>query len=57
MSIFEKYLLEEEEGALFATIKKVDCIKAKRDLNWIILMRETGIRLCVVAGPSPAKIH
>jgi len=56
MEIFEHYFTESEEKRLFKTINRVDDLAAKRDLFWMKLMRQTGIRLSILAGPDPQKI-
>ena len=56
MDIFEHYFTEAEEKQLFRTITRVDSLAAKRDLFWMKLMRQTGIRLSILAGPDVAKI-
>lgn len=53
--VFNTYFTEAEEKSLFRTIKAVDCIFAKRDYYWMLLMRETAVRLGVLAGPDPKK--
>ena len=52
--IFERYLRESEERQLLATVRRVDCVLAKRDAAWMLLMRNTGVRVCVVAGLTVA---
>lgn len=42
---FNKYLTEPEEKQLIKTIKKYGDVYAQRDLNWILLLRNTGIRV------------
>lgn len=53
--VFNKYFSVAEEKLLFATIKKTDCIYAKRDYYWMLLVRETAIRLGILAGPDSKK--
>lgn len=55
MSVFTSYLSDKEEKTLFGVVKKTDCIFAKRDYYWMLLARETAIRLGVLAGPDPKK--
>lgn len=56
MDVISKYYTEAEEKALFATIKRVDDTLAKRDYYWMLLMRETAIRLGILAGPDQSKV-
>ncbi|WP_120510940.1 tyrosine-type recombinase/integrase [Photobacterium salinisoli] len=56
-TVFEHYFTEQEEKRLFKTIKLTDCIYAKRDYYWMLLMRETAVRLGVLAGPDPKKAN
>ncbi len=53
--ILDKYFTEREEKHLLNTIKNTDDIMAKRDYYWMLLMRETGIRLGVLAGVDSKK--
>jgi integrase len=43
-----KYFTRAEFKKLTATIRRNKTIEARRDLNWISIMRYTGIRLCVM---------
>lgn len=53
--IFEHYYTEQEEKRLFRTVKHTHGIYAKRDYYWMLLMRETAIRLGVLVGPDADK--
>ncbi|MBD0786704.1 tyrosine-type recombinase/integrase [Vibrio sp. Y2-5] len=57
--VFLHYFTEQEEKRLFKTVKETYGIYAKRDYYWMLLMRETAVRLGVLAGPdvSKAKEH
>lgn len=48
--VFNRYFTTLEERALLATIRRVDDVLAKRDLQWIIIARQTGVRVSVLAG-------
>jgi site-specific recombinase XerC len=43
--VFERFLTEAEERQLLRTIKRVDDALARRDLAWMTLLRQTGIRV------------
>ena len=52
---FLHYFTEKEEKKLFKTIKNTQGIYAERDYYWMLLMRETAVRLGVLAGPDIVK--
>lgn len=52
---FLHYFTEQEEKKLFKTVKQTYGIYAKRDYYWMLLMRETAVRLGVLAGPDSNK--
>jgi len=43
--VFERYLTEKEEARLFSTIRKFGGVLARRDYAWMMLARQTGIRV------------
>ncbi|GLT18897.1 hypothetical protein GCM10007938_26790 [Vibrio zhanjiangensis] len=53
--VFLHYFSEQEEKKLFKTVKQTYGIYAKRDYYWMLLMRETAVRLGVLAGPDAKK--
>lgn len=53
--VFLHYFTEQEEKRLFKTVKETYGIYAKRDYYWMLLMRETAVRLGVLAGPDASK--
>ncbi len=53
--VFLHYFTEQEEKKLFKTVKETYGIYAKRDYYWMLLMRETAVRLGVLAGPDVKK--
>ncbi|MCZ4371401.1 tyrosine-type recombinase/integrase [Vibrio diazotrophicus] len=55
INLFLHYFTEQEEKKLFKTVKETHGIYAKRDYYWMLLMRETAIRLGVLAGPDAGK--
>ena len=44
-AVFERYLTEREERQLFKHIAQFESPLAKRDLAWMRLLRQTGIRV------------
>lgn len=48
--VFERYLTEAEEKQLMRHIGSVDSPFAKRDLHWMTLARQTGLRIGSIAG-------
>ncbi|EGR4130759.1 tyrosine-type recombinase/integrase [Vibrio cholerae] len=52
---FLHYFTEQEEKRLFNTVKQTYGIYAQRDYYWMLLMRETAVRLGVLAGPDAEK--
>lgn len=54
-SSFATYFTEAEETRLFATVKSVNALNAKRDYYLMLLVRETGIRLAILVGADPVK--
>ncbi|MFM2590030.1 tyrosine-type recombinase/integrase [Vibrio sp. TBV020] len=52
---FLHYFTEQEEKKLFKTVKQTYGVYAKRDYYWMLLMRETAVRLGVLAGPDANK--
>jgi site-specific recombinase XerC len=46
----EKYLTEDEEKKLFATVGNVKGVYAERDWAWMWLLRHTGMRIGSLAG-------
>ncbi|MGI9832236.1 tyrosine-type recombinase/integrase [Vibrio vulnificus] len=52
---FLHYFTEQEEKLLFNTVKQTYGIYAQRDYYWMLLMRETAVRLGVLAGPDADK--
>jgi len=55
VQLFLHYFTEQEEKQLFKTVKQTYGIYAKRDYYWMLLMRETAVRLGVLAGPDAKK--
>ena len=53
--LFTHYFTEQEEKKLFKTVKQTMGFYAKRDYYWMLLMRETAVRLGVLAGPDANK--
>ncbi|KFA98764.1 tyrosine-type recombinase/integrase [Vibrio sp. ER1A] len=51
----DRYFTEQEEKQLFKTVKQMGGVYAKRDYYWMLLMRETAVRLGVLAGPDVKK--
>ena len=43
--VFERYLTEAEEGALFTHVRQFGDVLARRDAAWMALLRQTGIRV------------
>lgn len=52
---FLHYFTEQEEKKLFKTVKQTYGLYAQRDYYWMLLMRETAVRLGVLAGPDAKK--
>jgi integrase/recombinase XerC len=48
--VFERYLTVQEEKCLFKTVTQYQCILSRRDAAWMMLMRQTGIRVETMAG-------
>ena len=48
--VFERYLRPHEEQLLLRYVAQFDNVLAKRDHAWMRLMRNTGVRVCVVVG-------
>ena len=48
--VFERYLRPDEERQLFATVAQYADVLAQRDLAWMRLLRQTGIRVGSLAG-------
>ncbi|SIO94681.1 tyrosine-type recombinase/integrase [Vibrio spartinae] len=53
--LFLHYFSEQEEKRLFKTVRETYGDYAKRDYYWMLLMRETAIRLGILAGPDAVK--
>jgi site-specific recombinase XerC len=51
---FERYLRPEEERQLFKTIGQYADLQSQRDLAWMRVMRQTGIRVETMAGLNVA---
>jgi site-specific recombinase XerC len=47
---FKRYLTEEEEKALFKHVAKFGDVLARRDHQWMLLMRHTALRVCSLAA-------
>jgi len=47
---FERFLTESEERQLFKTVAQYGHVLARRDLQWMRLLRQTGIRVGTLAG-------
>lgn len=47
---FERFLTENEERQLLRTVAQYGHILARRDLHWMRLLRQTGIRVGTLAG-------
>jgi len=43
--VFDRYLTRAEEKQLFKTVRQDSSPMAERDINWMVLMRQTGIRV------------
>ena len=43
--VFHRYLTEPQEKSLFTTVKQYAGIHARRDYAWMLLLRQTGIRV------------
>ncbi|MDZ4813213.1 MAG: tyrosine-type recombinase/integrase [Pseudomonadota bacterium] len=52
--VFNRYLTEREEKQLLHHVKSIDSPYAKRDLYWMTLARQTGIRIGSIAGLTVA---
>lgn len=48
--VFERYLRPEEERQLFKTIGQYADLQARRDLAWMRVLRQTGIRVETLHG-------
>lgn len=48
--VFDRYLTVSEEKRLFKCVGAIDSPLAKRDLQWMILARQTGLRIGSIAG-------
>ncbi|MCG6265341.1 site-specific integrase [Vibrio vulnificus] len=55
VEVFLHYFTEQEERQLFKTVKETYGIYAQRDYYWMLLMRETAVRLGILAGPHAKK--
>ncbi|MEI8634697.1 tyrosine-type recombinase/integrase [Vibrio sp. PP-XX7] len=53
--LFLHYFTEQEEKRLFKTVRETYGDYARRDYYWMLLMRETAVRLGVLAGPDATK--
>lgn len=51
-AVFERYLTEREEKQLFAHVAQFESPLAKRDLAWMRLLRQTGLRVGSLAALS-----
>lgn len=49
-AVFERYLTEDEEKKLMRHVRQFADVLARRDAQWIELMRQTGIRVGSMAG-------
>lgn len=49
-AVFERYLTEAEEKKLMQHVRQFADVLARRDAQWIELMRQTGIRVGSMAG-------
>jgi site-specific recombinase XerC len=47
--VFERYLTEREEKQLLKHVASIDSPYAKRDLHWMVLARQTGVRIGSIA--------
>jgi site-specific recombinase XerD len=43
--VFNRYLTEKEEAQLFQTVRKFGSVLARRDYAWMMLARQTGLRV------------
>lgn len=43
--VLERFLTDVEERVLLHTIRRVNCVWARRDAAWMTLMRQTGVRV------------
>ncbi len=50
MSVFDKFFTEREERKLLSTIRQYKCLYAQRDYWWMVLMRNTALRVGVLHG-------
>lgn len=48
--VFNRYLTEAEEKRLMNHVRSIDSPFAKRDLHWMTLARQTGLRIASIAG-------
>lgn len=48
--VFKRYFTVQEERQLFRTLAQLSDIYARRDLAWMKLLRQTGIRVETLAG-------
>lgn len=55
--VFDRYLTESEEKRLFKCVGAIDSPLAKRDLQWMILARQTGLRIGSIAGLTVADAN
>jgi len=55
--VVERYLTEDEEKRLFAAVKRVDDLYARRDYGWMLLIRHTGLRVSTVAGLTVGDVR
>lgn len=50
--VFDRYLTEQEEKQLFRTVAKYGDVLAQRDAAWMMLLRQSGIRVGALSGLS-----
>lgn len=55
--VFDRYLTHAEETRLFRHVARVENLLAKRDLAWMTLLRQTGIRVGALAGLLVRDAH
>lgn len=52
--VFERYLRPEEERQLFKILGRYEDIQARRDLAWMRVLRQTGVRIDTLRGLNVA---
>ena len=48
--VFDRFFTEREEKALLKAARRVDCPLARRDAGWMLLARQTGLRVGALVG-------